>query len=186
VDGIVPPQRYAQGLAYSEYLAQMGANREHFERNDREFILGPDDEEFFAASNGRLGPIKALALSEDWCPDVQRGLPIVARIAGSAGMELRVFPRDANMDIMDQYLNQGKFASIPTFVFFDRDWRELGQWIERPAAATAIMNEIKGELSKAHLSEEETKREVRKRVAGLWDDWRQETVRELRELLAGR
>jgi len=66
-------------------------------------------------------------------------------------MELRVFPRDANMDIMDQYLNQGKFASIPTFVFFDRDWRELGQWIERPAAATAIMALVAGVFLGAYL-----------------------------------
>ncbi len=186
VEGLINAQRFAQGLTYAQYLAHMGANREHFERSYQEFRLSPDDEQSFAVLNGKVGPIKVLALGEDWCPDVQRGVPVVARIAERAGMDLRVFPRDGNQDIMDQYLNQGKYASIPVFAFFDKDWHSLGHWIERPAMATRLMNEIREELAKAKLSEDETKAEVRKRVAGLWDNWRQETVRELRELLAGK
>ena len=33
---------------------------------------------------------------------------------------------------MDQYLNNGQYKSIPTFVFLDGDFNELGVWIERP------------------------------------------------------
>jgi hypothetical protein len=42
---------------------------------------------------------------------------------------------------MDQYLNDGKYQSIPVFVFFDEGWRELGHWIERPDSVTAKRRE---------------------------------------------
>ncbi|MBI4301615.1 MAG: thioredoxin family protein [Chloroflexi bacterium] len=184
VEKVVSAQRFAQGLTYAQYLAQLEANREHFERNDREFTCNPEDEAFFAQLNQRLGPIKVLVLGEDWCPDVQRGLPIIARIADRAGMELRVFPRDKNMDIMNQYLNQGQFMSIPVFAFFDRNWQPLGHWIERPAIATKYMNEVREELAKTNLSQEEARAELRKKTAAAWDNWRQETVKELRKLLS--
>lgn len=184
MEAIVNPQRFAQGLTYEQYLAQIEANREHFERNQQEFQYSPDDEQAFARLSQKIGPIKVLTLAEHWCPDVYRGLPIMARIAEKAGMELRVFPRDKNLDIMNLYLNQGKYLSIPTFVFFDKNWQALGQWIERPAVATQLMNQIREELAKTNLSQEETRAELRKRVEGLWGHWRQETVRELRELLA--
>jgi hypothetical protein len=52
-------------------------------------------------------------------------------------LNLRVFLRDQNLDLMDQYLNQGQFRSIPVFVLFDEEFREVGHFIERPASVTA-------------------------------------------------
>ena len=52
---------------------------------------------------------------------------------------LRIFKRDENLDIMDQYLNRGEFRSIPTFIVYDPDWNELGFYSERPEAATKAM-----------------------------------------------
>lgn len=184
MEKLVNEQRFAQGLEYAQYLARMKANREHFERNYQELRLTPDDEKYFSGINERLGPIKVLALGEDWCPDVQRGLPIMAKIAERAGMDLRVFPRDNNMDLMNQYLKEGKYTSIPVFAFFGQDWKPLGYWIERPAMATKFISETKEKLVEFNLTEEETKLELRKRMAPIWNNVRMETVRELRELLA--
>jgi selenoprotein W-related protein len=47
---------------------------------------------------------------------------------------------------MDQYLNQGQFRSIPTFVFFDAAFNELGHWIERPARVSALQAQMRREL----------------------------------------
>jgi hypothetical protein len=51
------------------------------------------------------------------------------------GAELRVFFRDQNLDLTDCFLNNG-FRSIPVVVFFDKDWNEIGRWIERSHPAT--------------------------------------------------
>jgi len=106
----------------------------------------------------------------------------MAAIAQVSGMDLRIFPRDQNLDIMNLYLYQGKFMSIPVFAFFDKDLNPLCHWIERPKAATRFMEEIASELNKKKLSEEEMRQERRKRSQPMTDTWRQETVKELEDL----
>lgn len=182
ISRVITPQRFAQGFTYEDYLAQIKANRERFQEHATAFQLKPADAQDFKDVAGRSGPLKALAIAEDWCPDAHRGVPIVAQIARAGGMELRIFPRDQNLDIMNLYLNQGKFQSIPVFAFFDRDFNPLCHWIERPAVATRFMQQIAAELEK--LGEEERRQERRRRQAPLADSWRQETVKELKELLA--
>jgi len=180
----VTPDRFAQGITYMEYVEQMGTNRDQFQRNYQEFQLEETDREFFSEVNRSKGPLKVMALAEEWCPDVYRGLPVMARIAEAADMELRVFPRDENRDIMNEYLNQGIYMSIPVFAFYDQEFRPICHWIERPAAANAWMVGIREELENTALSEEERREERMQRQQTEWDHWRQETVQELRSLLA--
>src|SRR5690242_5309489 len=80
-------------------------------------------------------PLDVLVIAEDWCGDVINNMPTLGKIAKESGkLNLHVFLRDQTLDIMNQYLNQGKFMSIPVFVFFDEEMRELGRFTERPAA----------------------------------------------------
>src|ERR1700694_2842331 len=51
---------------------------------------------------------------------------------------------------MQRYLNKGQFKSIPVFVFFDEDFRELGHWIERPASVTEVRAKRRKEIFAAH------------------------------------
>ena len=117
-ESVVTPDRFKSGLTYDEYVARIQRNREKFEYNYRETKLSNEDASACRSLASRQeGPSKVLALGEDWCPDVFRGLPVMARIAETAGMELRIFPRDDNLDIMGEFLNRGESQSIPTFVF---------------------------------------------------------------------
>jgi len=181
-EGVITAERYAQGFTYEDYLSQLGDTRQRFAEHEAAFHLASADAQFFKDIVHRLGRIKVLAIVEDWCPDVHRGLPIMAAIAQVSGMDLRIFPRDQNLDIMNLYLYQGKFMSIPVFAFFDKDLNPLCHWIERPKAATRFMEEIASELNKKKLSEEEMRQERRKRSQPLTDTWRQETVKELEDL----
>ncbi|MFN8556358.1 MAG: thioredoxin family protein [Dehalococcoidia bacterium] len=54
-------------------------------------------------------------------------------------MELRVFPRDQHLDIMNEFLKDGEFQSIPTLVFYTKDLRYIGHWIERAKKANDEM-----------------------------------------------
>ncbi|MBM2824970.1 MAG: hypothetical protein HW402_634 [Dehalococcoidales bacterium] len=179
---VITAQRYSQGFTYEAYLNQLGDTRQRFVEHEAVFRLAPNDAQFFKDMVMRLGHIKVVAIVEDWCPDVHRGLPIMATIVQASGMDMRVFPRDQNLDIMNLYLNQGKFMSIPVFAFFGQNLNPLFQWIERPKAATRFMEEIAAELAKVKLGEEELRQERRKRSQVMADKWRQETVKELREL----
>ena len=59
---------------------------------------------------------------------------------------MRVFLRDQNPDLMDQYLNRGIFRSIPVFVFFDDHMTEIARFIERPPKITEYMEQKQLEL----------------------------------------
>ena len=63
---------------------------------------------------------RVLVISEDWCGTCLAHVPFVAKLVeGHANIEMRLFPRDANLDLMDQYLKKGRYRSIPVFAFFD-------------------------------------------------------------------
>jgi len=181
-DNIITGEYYSQGFTYEDYLSQLGETRQRFAEHENAFHLTPADAQFFRDIEQSLGHINILAIVEDCCPDVHRGLPIIASIAKASGMTLRIFPRDQNLDIMNLYLNQGKFMSIPVFAFLNKDLNPLYHWIERPKAATRFMNEIATELAKQKLSEEELRQERRQRSQQMTDNWRQETVKEFKDL----
>jgi len=186
-ESVVTPERFAAGLTWQQYQEHIKRNREKFDYNYAETALTDEDAEAFRSLVARPdGPAKVLALGEDWCPDVFRGLPVMVRIAEAAGMELRIFPRDDNLDIMDEFLKGGESQSIPTFVFYTRDHRYIAHWIERPAKANAELVEIPKLFE--GLDREKDREKMRDRYdefqrGPVWASWRQATVRELRELL---
>lgn len=144
----VTRERFDQGLTYDAYKAQMTRNQERFATNEREFTVDPAD---LAAFKDLPQPLNVLVLAEDWCGDVINNLPILGRLATESGkLNLRVFLRDQNLDLIDQYLKQGQFRSIPVFVFFDAQFNELGHFIERPDSVTERMAEQRRELYAQH------------------------------------
>jgi hypothetical protein len=182
-ESVVTPERFASGMTWQQYLDHIKRNREKFQYHYEETVLSDGDVQAFRSLTAKAdGPAKVLALAEDWCPDVLRGLPVVVRIAQAAGLELRIFPRDANLDIMNEFLNQGEHQSIPTFVFYTRDHRYIAHWIERPAKANAEMGQVRA-LLQGKSSEEAIALYEEFQRGPVGASWRQETVRELRELL---
>ncbi|MDZ7763878.1 MAG: thioredoxin family protein [Melioribacteraceae bacterium] len=87
-----------------------------------------------------------MVLTENWCGDSAQTLPYIAELAKtSENIKLRILYRDENLDIMDQYLTNGKSRSIPKLVSFDEDGNELFQWGPRPKEAQSLVSE---EISK--------------------------------------
>ena len=125
---MVTAERFAQGLTLPEYVAQMRTNRETFSRLLAEAPVPPADREALAALGRK---IRILVITEDWCPDSLRTIPVLARLVdGLPHVEMRLFLRDANPDVMDQYLKRGKFRAIPVFALFDEEMNEVGRMIE--------------------------------------------------------
>jgi hypothetical protein len=125
-------QRFATGMTWKDYVAQMGDTRARTEDNYAKSTLTEDERKFFSGVNHVR---YVLMLAENWCGDVHRNSPLIAHICEAMpNAELRVFLRDQHAD--DTFLNNG-YQSIPVVVFFDKDWNEVGRWIERAHAATA-------------------------------------------------
>lgn len=178
---IMTPERFAQGMTWSQYVDSIKANKERFQQYYNDFKVKPEEVAFFKKFNAKKGPVKVVVIGEDWCPDVVRGIPVAVRLAEAVGMDLRIFPRDQNMDLMNEYLWRHEYLSIPVFAFFDKDWKELGHWIERPASGYKFVADLNEELSGGALSDEEKTKLVRERRAGVQLEWMHDTVREIRE-----
>ena len=174
-------------------------NRDKFQYNYEHPVLTDEDLSFFRKAAALPdGPKKLLAIVEAWCGDVYRELPTLVRIAEGAGIELRIFLRDENPDIMDEFLsNGGKSRAIPVFVFYTGNTRYIAHFLERSASAHAglarAIEEAKtklnlpGSASFATLVDPERQAfltEVIGRIEPFSDQWRKDAIQEIRQLLA--
>lgn len=197
---VITPDRFEQGLTYAAFLAQSAVNRDKFEDNYSHPLLTEEDLAFFRrAAALPNGPRKLMAIAEAWCGDVYRELPTAARIAEAAGMELRIFLRDQNPDIMNEFLSgdDGKARAIPVFAFYTADLRHIAHFTERSATAHAGLG-VAMEQSKAKLNlpasatlgslpgpqRDELLRELISRIRPYSDSWRRDAIKEIRQLLS--
>jgi hypothetical protein len=200
---VVTIERFRSGKTYQEYVESGIRNRDLFDRNYEGLTIRPDQEAALKELASRPnGPHHLMVIGEDWCPDVYRGMPVAARIAEAMGIEMRVFERDQNKDIMAEFLN-GEFESIPVFVFYDRDHRQVGRaFHERPRIANEqihLTRDVVGDTSPEgiarRLGHEPSEDEIRQARAearqryldwqqgDVWANWRVATVDEVIDLL---
>ena len=129
---MITRERFAEGLTLPQYLEQMRMNLDRFVRAFDAATVRPEE----AGVLERLGkPTKLLVITEDWCGTSLAYVPGVAKLVSSRPeIEMRIFLRDDNPDVMDQFLKRGLYRSIPVFAFFDDDMNELARFIEQPLA----------------------------------------------------
>lgn len=180
---VVTPERFASGLGYREFLAQAKVNQDRFQENyDGTEITADDVRRMKDLMSRPNGPARVLALGEDWCPDVYRGLPVIAKLCEATGVELRVFPRDQNLDIMNEFLKDGQFQSIPTLVFYTRGHGYICHWIERAKKANEEMPLLREVY--AGRTREEAADDIRAFQRGpIWAGWRRAQIEEVLEQL---
>ena len=165
---MVTRERFEQGMTFQQYLDQMGTNKETFTKFLSEIKIRPEDKEALAKLGKKL---KVMVITEDWCGDALYNVPVLAKLVeGNPNIETRVFLRDKNADLMDQYLNQGMFRSIPVFAFFDENMNEVARLLERPSKITDQLEKKMLEVRRSMRSEN-------------LEQWRQDVAGEVRSLL---
>jgi hypothetical protein len=191
-ESVVTPERLAQGITWQEWMDKIERNKEKFQENyDATTLDAADVAAIKALMEKENGPVSCLALGEPWCTDVVRGLPVMARLAEATGIDLKIFFRDENLDIMNEFLYKGEYQSIPVFVFYSKNHEYLGHWIERSKKAReeikTLLNPLTSKLREPDLSDEDRAKYMAEYAAfqsgPIWDSWRQTEVTEIRELL---
>jgi hypothetical protein len=166
---MVTKERFEQGMTFQQYLDQMTTNKEKFVEALGAVKLTSEERAVF---QGRRDRLNVLVLTEDWCGDALTNFPVLAKMAdGAPNVEMRIFLRDRNPDLMDQYLNRGLYKSIPVFVFFDDAMREIARFTERPPRVTEYMEQKQLELRRAMRAEHAS-------------EWARAAVAEIQSLLA--
>ncbi len=197
-ESVITLERFATGKTWQQYIESGIRNRDLFEDNYNGLAVSAEQKARLQALAAK-GLDHVVVIGEDWCPDVYRGTGVAQRIAEAAGIELRFFERDQNKDMIQEYLKDGQFESIPVFVFYDKNHRELAHFIERPALANEqihVTREIIGNVSPealaAKLGHEPSEEEIAQaraesrarymewqKTSDTWAGWRVATVDEV-------
>src|SRR5437773_10223903 len=128
-------ERFNQGMTYEEAKAKLPRNLPNIEENERDLKLNDSD---LAPWRALPENYNVLVLVIDPCPDVYTNLPILNKIAQESGkLNLSIFMRDDNKDLMSQFMN-GPYESVPVFAFFDQDFNLRSVFIERPKSVTTM------------------------------------------------
>ncbi len=164
---MVTAERFAKGMTFDQYVAYT-ATPENLKREGSQgprkdwsgFLRKAYDAAHLTEAQQQAwkwltsqpgGPAKVLVISEEWSSDCRRDVPMVAKVADLAGLELRIFVRDGqqcsrapasnpaespNADLMNQFLNHKNgqtWQSIPIVAFYTRGMEPLYHYTEYPA-----------------------------------------------------
>ena len=155
---------FNRGETIEQFIDDMQNNRDVFE-------LFLSESRIDQVTIGRLpDDLNVMVIAEDWSGDVLYNVPVLFRMARDKGWNVRIFRRDQFPELILPYRKDGLYHSIPVFVFYDEDFNELGNWIERPSAATSLIDEESLKLRR-RLREEHK------------DEWRRQTINEITYLL---
>lgn len=160
------------GLEWEPWLAA-AESAEAAERMRAAALAQPLNPSQIALLRGLPRAVHVLAYAEDWCGDVQRHAPVLARMVAEAPALLRVrfVSRDQHPEGFKRYLTNGGEA-VPKFVFFNEGFVECGNWGPMPEAGRRLIGRGKacGDvpsarkkvalLDEADLSNSATRREL--------------------------
>lgn len=85
---------------------------------------------------------KILIISEPWCGDASATVPAVSRFFEAAGNEVKVFLRDSDPTLIDQFLTNGT-QSIPIVLILNEDFSVKNVWGPRPQFGTDLLKKFK-------------------------------------------
>lgn len=137
-------QWFDKGMTWQAYVDGMKVNREGLQKIYDSYHLPEEDLSFYEGLAEEK--LRAVVLTADWCGDAMLCLPILKRIAEAARIQMRYLIRDENLELMDQYLTNGKSRSIPIFVFFDSQGNERAVWGPRSPEVQWLVDEMKAKM----------------------------------------
>ncbi len=157
---------FYQGETIEEFLSN---SNELSDKYRQHIIEVQFDDDLLAQLAEMPANLKVMVIAEPWSGDVLYYFPVLIRMAEEADWEIRIFRRDSYPELILPYRKEGLYHSIPVCVFYDAEFNEVANWIERPAEATRVIDDESLKLRR-RLREEHK------------EDWRQETITELMEL----
>ena len=118
-------QWYEKGVTPDTYIESLDKLKNNFLHIYNNFSL-PADEDYFQSLKEKN--LRVIVLAEVWCGHCMLNIPILLRLAEKIEMPVRFLARDENLELMDQYLTNGKSRTIPIFIFIDEDGNEVTKW----------------------------------------------------------
>ncbi|MGK9045245.1 thioredoxin family protein [Mammaliicoccus vitulinus] len=166
---------YEQAQPIKEYVNEMTTNKDQLLDIYQSFQLPKNDERLDKIKDKNY---KVLVITEDWCGDAMMNIPVLLNIADYANIEVKVFHRDEDTNLIDQYLTNGTARSIPIFVFLNDNHEQEHVWGPRAIIVQKHVEILRKDLpSKDDATYAEKEKEVHHQIheayqnnTQFWDD----------------
>lgn len=121
---------------YKEYY-ELGLQR--MERTLKTFKVNP---EIHADFKSKKFTGKILIITEPWCGDASATVPAVSKFFEAAENEVKIFLRDSDTTLIDQFLTNGT-QSIPKVLILNEDLTLNNDWGPRPKFGMDLLKKFK-------------------------------------------
>ena len=122
---------YEAGVDFNTFLENTGMGAERWRAN---FEGAELSEDHGARADSIQADVRLLAVAVPGCSDSVNTLPYIARLAErSARVEMRIIHPEAGYAVMQAHPTPDGRAATPTVIVLDRDFREMGAFVERPS-----------------------------------------------------
>jgi Thioredoxin len=146
--GLTPEQlreRFAGGATRQRFAASLPDGGRRLAELEAMVGLDPSTSAFARVRE----ELNVLAIVEGWCRDSKDGSAVLLRLVGdNPSVRVRFFPRGEHPELMAAYRKDGRFDSIPVFVFLDGAFNETGRYVERPGEVTTMHEWHRAELAR--------------------------------------
>ncbi len=90
------------------------------------------------------GDLTWLVLTESWCGDAAHSMPVMNKLAQlNPNIEFKVVQRHENVELMNEFLTNGKMA-IPKLIVYDNNKNEvINNWGSKPSKVVEMIEDIK-------------------------------------------
>ncbi|WP_105994227.1 thioredoxin family protein [Staphylococcus simulans] len=135
---------YKDSQDLDTYISQMKENKEGLLKIYEDFKVPENDTRIDQIKQKNYD--KVLVISEDWCGDAMMNVAILKHISELLNLEVHVFHRDQDTDLIDRYLTNGKSRSIPIFIFLNDKFEQENVWGPRAKAAQVFVEKTRSKL----------------------------------------
>jgi hypothetical protein len=131
-------EQWDAGVSWEEYLAGVEKHAELWHHHWENAEVG---EGYRARLADLPAPRRVLVLSEDWCGDAVRSVPVIVKALKSApNVEVRILDITSRPEVIDRHLTKGAKA-IPVAIVADPNGDEIGWWGPRPAPLQTMLRD---------------------------------------------
>jgi hypothetical protein len=147
---VIDAARWEQGLTIEQWI-EHGHDDHHKGQIARTTAIvtipnGAADQLASLPATARL-----LIISEE-CGSDTLGTSVMARLAALAGdrLEVRIFPKADHPDLMEAFLREGTYASVPVYVALDADFEQVDvMWEHAPGFDAWVQQSLRDFVAEA-------------------------------------
>ncbi len=134
---------FEKGITSEQYVETLEKHQAGFNHIYNNFSLSNDEQFLYDLKEKNL---RAVILAEPWCGHCMLNIPILLRLAEKTELPVKFLLRDENLELMDQYLTNGKSRTIPIMIFIDESGNEVAKWGPIAPTTKAFVDQYKKDL----------------------------------------